>query len=477
MKVLLVLKEGLFFERLGVMCLSSALKERGYQVKLTYATNRDIRTLVKSFAPQIIGFSAMSGEFEFLRHTNEKLKKEFSFISVFGGAHATFSPEIISDPAIDAICIGEGDIAFPEFCSRIEKNGPYWETENFHVKYLGEIHRNPLGLLVDDLDSLPLPDRGIMYSVDAELRDSRHKLFMSSRGCPYKCSYCFNDKYNEIYKGKGDIVRSKTPEGFISEIVQIMDSYPLDYVYIADDTFTLKPNGWIQRFVELYLEFVKLPMLVNFRASSLKEEDVRELARAGLDSAYVGVECGDEEISNTILRRNTSNKKIIDACRILSHYRIKFITFNLLALPVEHPFEIDLKTLDLNIQLRPTFAYTSLVFPFSGTALHSYSKSKGYLPADYSILNTSRRSSVFNYNDPKEKMMVENLQKVFAVTVNFPFLRSYVVSLCKMPFPSLFNAFNFLYQGYVYKFKIWPWKDWKEVFRYFSFFIRTIKKT
>ena len=103
---------------------------------------------------------------------------------------------------MDAICTGEGDIVFPDFCGKMERGENYWETPTFFVKHEGEIIRNPLNSLVPDLSELELPDRKLLYGLDSNLAKMGTKYFMAARGCPYKCSYCFNVKYNEAYKKK-----------------------------------------------------------------------------------------------------------------------------------------------------------------------------------------------------------------------------------------------------------------------------------
>ena len=176
-----------------------------------------------SYSPQIVGYSALTGEHIKLLEINKLLKKDFNFKAVFGGPHPTFFPEFINEESIDAICIGEGDISFPEFCRRIENNENYWETPNFVVNNNGNIFRNSLMPLVENLDSLPFPDRDLMYEADSDLLSEGKKLFFASRGCPYKCSYCFNNKYNEMYSGKGSIIRLHSPEYLIEEICKVKD--------------------------------------------------------------------------------------------------------------------------------------------------------------------------------------------------------------------------------------------------------------
>ena len=161
-----------------------------------------------------------------------------------GGPHPTFNKQVIEEDGIDAICTGEGDNSFPEFIRKIEKGEDYSSTKTFHVKHKGKIYRNPLGNLVSDLNELPFPDRQILYDADPNLAAVGTKSFVSARGCPYKCSYCFNKQYNDNYKGLGQILRVRSPELVIKEIEDVRARYPLDTVTFTDDIFTLRPPGW-----------------------------------------------------------------------------------------------------------------------------------------------------------------------------------------------------------------------------------------
>ena len=153
MRVLLIFKDSVAVERMGIMQISASLKHHGHDVRLVVVGPTDaaeIPNVMREFKPEVLGYSAMTGEHVSLLEINRELKKEFDFLTVFGGPHATFCPDLIEEDGVDAICTGEGDLVFPEFCQRIENDEEYWKSPTFHVKYKGEIHRNPLANLTPD---------------------------------------------------------------------------------------------------------------------------------------------------------------------------------------------------------------------------------------------------------------------------------------------------------------------------------------
>ena len=129
---------------------------------------------------------------------------------------------------------------------------------------------------------------------------------MAARGCPYKCSYCFNVKYNENYKGKGKVVRCRTPRQIIDEIKWVMERYPLDHVSFLDDLFILKPKEWLVEFSRLFKEEIGLQWSCTVRANTANlggETTISMLSDSGLSWVWMGVESGDQKVANEILVR------------------------------------------------------------------------------------------------------------------------------------------------------------------------------
>ena len=240
MKILFIVKALSISDPLGIMTLSAILKKAGHKTFLIPFKKEELFPSIEKIRPDIVAYSITTGNQKEYLEINKKIKGKFRNIySVFGGPHPTFYPEIINEEGVDAICRGEGDIAFLEFVNKIETGKNYEKTKNFYVKKDGKIIKNEIRDLVLELDKIPFPDREIIYNKDEFLKNIKIKRFIASRGCPFQCTYCFNRQYNEIYKNKGKIIRQRSVDNIIEEIKDVRKKYPLEVVKFVDDTFAI----------------------------------------------------------------------------------------------------------------------------------------------------------------------------------------------------------------------------------------------
>ena len=132
---------------------------------------------------------------------------------------------------------------------------------HFHVD--GRVIRNPPAPLVEDLDRIPFPDRELMSRGTRLHREYRSHIFFASRGCPYRCSYCFNHKYNALFCNHGRILRRRSVDNFMEEVRLTKSRYGTSFAYIDDDIFTLCDTAWLVDFAERFPREVGIPFYCN----------------------------------------------------------------------------------------------------------------------------------------------------------------------------------------------------------------------
>ena len=129
--------------------------------------------------------------------------------------------------------------------------------------------------------------------------------------------------------------------------------------------------------------------------------------------------------------------------------KVKVMTQNLIGLPVPNPTEIDYDTLDLNIKLKPHFAWSSILYPYPGTEIGSLATKIGFFDNDFEKTTISNKSSSnLKFKDEKEKMKVNNFHKLFSIIGQFPFLRPFTNFLISLPLSFIYTWIYFAFYGY-----------------------------
>lgn len=439
MKLLFITKP-FFIEPLGIMYLSSIIKSKGHEVDLI-TTKDNYEKKVSEFNPDFIGYSIMTGDQNFYDSINQKLKQKYNFVSIAGGPHPTFFPEMLEKSSFDAICIGEAEKAIEIFLD----NPTSKKIPNFHFKTSQGIIKNPVHILIENLDELPFPDRELVFKY-SEIKEGPIKHFIASRGCPYNCSYCFNESYSKIYEGKGRRVRFRSVDNLLKEVKEVINSSPTKFIYFQDDTFILNLD-WVKEFVEKYPKITNLPFHCHLRANLVTEEIVKNLKSAGCYSVHIAAESGNQEVRNQILNRQMKDKEIISASQLLKKYGIKVMLQNILGLPFT-TLKNDLETLELNIKCNPDYSWASIFQPYPKTKLGQMAIDSGTYKGDFSDINNNFfDSSILNI---KNKNEISNLQKLFAIAVKYPGLyhSGLLQTLMGLPYEITKEKFTKLYKEF-----------------------------
>ncbi len=428
MKIAFVFEPLSLSEPLGVLYLTAVLRKNGHQVRAFFAGDSLVGDL-RRYGPSIIGFSLIAGNHDRYLKLNRHLKRRLDYLSVFGGPYPTYFPEIIErEAAIDAVCRGDGEAAFPDLIDRLDRGDPVGQTQGFWIRDGDIVHRNTLGDLIVDLDSIPFPDRELIYSRDRVLRDLPVKRFVASRGCPYSCSYCFNHTFHELTRGKGPVVRARSVDNVIAEIAEVRDRYGVRIVKLVDDNINTR-DDWLPEFVETYRRQIDLPFVCNIRPNHVTRETASLLREGGCRFVQMGVECGDERYREQVLNRHISDEQHIEAAEHLHREGIMFTLNNMLGLPGETKADI-YRTIALNARLRPQWAGFSIYQPLPRTKLAEYAVERGLFDGDFSQISEFHKVSILDRDDKRE---VENLQRLAPLVVFFPWLEGIVDRLIKLP--------------------------------------------
>ena len=282
----------------------------------------------------LISFGLKSSNYSIAMKVIKFAKSQFSQVLV-GGYHATAAPnELLENPNIDYVFHGESEITFPQFL----KN-----PSAFSREITGEKPQN--------LDELPFIDRSIFRSPledcsgDKEYSGKAYWWYgtkfrnmttvISSRGCPYKCTFCQPVEDNHF----GKKLRRRTVNSIITELKQIKKLYNPECLMIHDDTFFLQ-IPWIEEFIERYPE-INLPFWASARADGICKypELVKRLVKVGWDLVSVGFESGSQRILDK-LKKEYPVEQNLEAARIIKSAGAKIYANYIAGLPWETKADI-----------------------------------------------------------------------------------------------------------------------------------------
>jgi len=435
-------------EPLGIMSLSGFLKAEGFETRMAPADPSGVNRSLREFPAGIIAYSATTGDHQYYRSLNEKVKSRFSLFSVCGGPHPTFFPDFIREsPAIDAVCRGEGELALLDLVQRLKSGKDYLTTPNFVFRKNGGIVSNEVRPLIDDLDSLPFPDRELVYSSDPLALRNPIKTFITSRGCPYQCTYCFNHAYRELYAGKGKVIRRRSVNNVIQEIQAVRSRYPLQMIYFVDDTFLLFPD-WVKEFCRRYRTEIGLPFFGNGRLDQINEPLVRELRNSGLIAMNLAIETANDEIRNQLLDRKISREQIREGVEILRRHRVKILMQNMFALP-ETNLADDLETYDLNRQNRVDYLHSSIYQPYPGTKLGQRAETRRIIIGDPTKIRPEDYLRGRSHLKIPGRFRRQRLNKLAAIGNYFDWPGWLISLLISLPLKPLYALIHALFKGYM----------------------------
>jgi len=416
----------------GIMVISALLKERGFRSEVVAADLDTVCERLQKEDDAVVGFSSTTAFAGHYLELARGVKQRFpGFLTAFGGAHPTYFPELIHEEGVDVVCVGEGEHAMAELVEARSRGNDYISIRNLWVKENGTVHKNPLRPLVEDLDTLPIPDHQVFLR--AARKPPIHAIVMTGRGCPYSCTYCYNHAYHKLYAGLGKVVRRRSVDHVMQEL-RLLKGEGCRFIRFMDDVFTVSEE-WIHEFSQRYRTEIGLPFSCLVRANMVSPKMVADLKQAGCHRIMMGIEAGNDRLRNEVFKRRMTREHILNAAKIIRGAGINLVTANILAIP-GGSLAADWETVDLNLEARPNYSSASLLQALPGTEIHDIADNLDLLHEDNLEQLTTGGfgfSTVLRHPNQAEARQVENLHKFFPLLIWFPWLKPLVRVLIKLP--------------------------------------------
>lgn len=369
----------------GIGYLSAFLKQAGHHTSLVHLVRHPIsreRILaqLRAEAPDLVAFSSTSNAFPNVAAIAGWMREAgLGLPTVCGGVHPTLNPqEAVETPGIDYVCVGEGEEALLELCTRLEEGRDPTEIANIWTCHNGKVYQNAPRPLIRDLDSLPFPDREIFDYLHLYHQQRKEGEVIISRGCPYPCAYCCNQALHKaITRGK-DYVRFRSVDIVIAEIQDMLRRYPFIHFLQFDDDLPFVKLEWTREFAEKYRQSIGLPFTFNVRPNLASRTQLELLKEANGCEVRLGLESGNEEIMNRVLNRNLTLDQVRQAFSICRDLGFRTVSYNMVGLPRETSRAV-LDTIKLNAQLKTDICIATIFHPYKGTPLYDLCSREGFL--------------------------------------------------------------------------------------------------
>lgn len=434
----------------GLASLSACLVRDGHETKLVnlnenlppVPTPDDVWAEVREWGAGMIAFSCLTQQYtaavELVRDLRARAERDGVELPpvVVGGVHPTMVPvEVMADGVWDHVGVGECEDALCELVRRTEGGETPDDVSNF-LSWKDGVRPTDREPVPDDwvhnrvgefpdLETLPIPDYELF---DTErITANKHGWFglMTSRGCPYRCTYCLNHKVIDRYRAelgrpvpKLNFFRYRPAHKAVEEIRYVLERYPdIGTFILDDDLFTLNKEHAIA-FSKAYAESgIDVPFVVNSHVKQLDPEVAAALAEAGCRILKLGIESGSPRVRKEVLKRNMSQEDICGTVRVGEAHGLHTSGFVMVGLPYETREE-RLETVDLLARSRIGRFRTSLFFPFPGTDSHRQAIEGGFVDADkVGSLTDFTSSSALDFGE-EENLFVEKLATCMPWFVN-----------------------------------------------------------
>lgn len=358
---LLYLQSSLFisgFEDVDIIdCPALKIKGKGLQNRL------------KKHGCDVMGVTGHTHNLVDMLAVSKAFKEEHSDATViWGGPHVSaFPAQSLSFECVDYGFTGEAEHSLTALLKMINRDrnvnpgdlekipGLIWRNEK-------KVFVNSPPPFIKDLDALPHPNRGTLdvknyfYTMGQGRTASG---FISSRGCPYHCTFCSTP---------GTAFRERSYKDVVDEMEECLE-LGIGELYFVDDTFNVD-KGRVQ---DICLEIINRGVDIkwNYRGRvDLVDAPQLELAkRAGCTRIQLGVETGCDE-GLEVLKKGVTTRQVKDAFRYAKSAGMTSVAYFMIGCPHEKSVDAVLRTVDFAAEIDPDYALFGILTPYPGTEIY-----------------------------------------------------------------------------------------------------------
>lgn len=370
-----------FFMPFGLLYVASALKKGGFRPWIFHVHHKEVKKVlgkIKEIDPILVGFSTLTGGSLLPTLRLSEMVKVAGYHVMWGGVHSTFLPELcLEERFVDFVVRGEGEETALELANHLKDGDENLEgVRGLAYRENGKIRINPERDFIVDLDQYEIPWELIDVERYISAQFGRKRVFplITSRGCPFRCGFCYNLAFNKRRW------RAHSSGFMENQVTFLKEKFNIEGVLFYDDNlFAGKKRS------KKIIDNMKLPWFNELRADILDEEFVEWLKKSLCQRIFIGAESGSQRILDSI-KKDLSLKQVEEAVSLLSMAGIDAELSFIVGIPGETE-EDRRKTYDFIDKLQVIHPHSTasvkLYAPYPGTPLWDESLNYGFsVPKD-----------------------------------------------------------------------------------------------
>lgn len=416
------IEEETSYIQLGILYLATVLKNNNYRVKVLFKDYPDPDLIIEKIKEEnafLAGFySTTENIYRTLKCINF-IKKSFpELIIILGGPHGTVTDKELMEKEknIDIIVRNEGEETILDLAKFfIDRNGNLDGIKGITYREKDLIIRNPDRPFIENLDSLPIPDRDLLYE-PIKTFDKLYPRIITGRGCPFKCAFCYEGMSGNKY-------RMRSAENVIEEIDYILERGEIRYIRFLDDTFTVNPRRTMKicnALRERSKEGKNFMWFAEGRVDVLSKNPrlLYAMSLSGIANIQLGVECADQKILD-LYEKNITLRQIEEVVYLCSQALIPSISINfILGGPFESKETIkkNLEFIEKLMKIAPgrLNVSSSLLVPFPGTAISRNPEKYGLNIIDPDCITGMTNETCYCETEYLDRYELTNIKRNFS---------------------------------------------------------------
>lgn len=362
---------------MSVAYLAAVLEEDGHETVIIdqVPARLDNAGLVRRLLeeqPDAVGVSLLTTTVEYALEMIALLRQRSPDLPIIAGnQHATmFSEELLVHRAADYVVRGEGEVTIVELARALQDGASVDDIAGLSFRRDDRVVHNPDRPIIEDLDALPHPAWHRVDLFNPSYMElpvigvySTPLAIMASRGCPYGCVYCSQDKQ---YKK----VRLRRVGKVVDEIEAHVDRYGVEWLTFNDAYFPWNRRQGMDFADEMIKRGLhkRVRWTTESRVDRVDEELLMRLKESGLEVIFFGFESGNQAILDRA-GKGTTLEQARQAARAARKAGVAVMGFFMLGLPGD-TVESCWETVRFAMELDCDFAKFAITVPYPGSALY-----------------------------------------------------------------------------------------------------------